>query len=237
MGREAAEAERATRRNRAIRWPPLPALPWPTRKSGGEIDLGAIDKAAAARIKAATGIDVDGFEMTLSADAVRHVHRSHGGPGEPSRGQVPVTADDFARIAETIAGFDTVTLGVAEQGPTDALTFRKRVNGEWVIVEAVRRGKRRLSLITMWKQQAQAHHAPTGGSARQLTPEASPRPATDEGSDDGSGVKFRRLEENPKQVRRAYDGVMRDNYALVQALVRGDDAKSQIGEASGVHRT
>jgi hypothetical protein len=120
------------------------------------IELGEVTAEGAARINkvfrdAGRDLDVTGFRHTVDAYAVRHVFKGHGNAAaERGRGQVPITADDWANIPDIISNPDAIQYGRTSQG-LDAIVSSKRVNGTVFYVAQVRTGRRTLAATTMWK--------------------------------------------------------------------------------------
>ncbi len=70
---------------------------------------------------------------------------------EEQRGQLPITAEDWARLPEIIGNFDTVE-AVGEGGHgTPLIRYSKRFNGTTYYVEEVRGKRKELAAKTMWK--------------------------------------------------------------------------------------
>lgn len=61
--------------------------------------MGAVSTGAIARAEVA-GVDLQGKVLALDHDGVRHILKKHGGDSEYARGQIPVTAEDFAHFME-----------------------------------------------------------------------------------------------------------------------------------------
>jgi len=61
--------------------------------------LGSVSSGAVARAQA-VGVSLEGKSLALDHDGVLHTLRQHGKPSEVARGQIPVTAEDFARFFE-----------------------------------------------------------------------------------------------------------------------------------------
>lgn len=70
----------------------------PTVKQAAHV-MGGVSSGAIARA-GAVGMDLEGKVLALDHDGVRHILKQHGGEGEYARGQIPVTAEDFARFME-----------------------------------------------------------------------------------------------------------------------------------------
>ncbi|KQQ72943.1 hypothetical protein ASF70_15845 [Rhizobium sp. Leaf321] len=99
------------------------------------------------------GEDVRGFKHAASNQSMRHALRQHGDyASETARGQKALTERDLARIP------DITREGVYRQ--TDQRPFGPRrvevhatIEGDrYVYVAEIRRKKRRIDMVTMWKK-------------------------------------------------------------------------------------
>lgn len=110
-----------------------------------------IDDAAAAQIKAKTGLDVAGYSQLADNYAARHAHREHGILSqEELRGQLPITADDYARIPEITVPENIERTGTTRQG-LPAIVYRKQSNGVTYLVEEVRNKRGQLATTAIYK--------------------------------------------------------------------------------------
>ena len=118
--------------------------------------MGFVEPEAAARIKAATGQDVDSYMVLLPEDNVRHTYREHRWDG---KGQRPVVPADYEHVAsfineanETLPGTD-----VGRHGESRVLV-RREIDGEvFRAVFEILHGKRNraLKLISLAIKTAQ----------------------------------------------------------------------------------
>ncbi|MFE1598201.1 anti-CBASS protein Acb1 family protein [Methylobacterium sp. ID0610] len=115
--------------------------------------LGKVTRPA--MIGGLTKIDVKGFAHALDSQAVRHTMKVHGSAAtEFPRGQKPITPADFPKAREIVARPDRITLG-ADRGRNGEprIVIEKAIGGEhFTYVGEVRRGKRRIDMVTMWKR-------------------------------------------------------------------------------------
>jgi hypothetical protein len=137
------------------------------------VQYGAINPEQAARLKADTGLDLEGYRRNLDNSAVRHVWQQHGDPqAEIRRGNLPISKVDFERLPELLERPDASLLVGKNRLGQDIILSAKRVNGYYVIAEEVR-GNRVLNLTTIYKKSA---HPPandaTQGATPLFTPEA-----------------------------------------------------------------
>lgn len=109
---------------------------------------------AAARIEAATGMQLGNYAAVMDNYAVRHTLRQHGNARtEGKRGQLPVEGEDFGLVPLILGEADAVFAdGLTKQG-RDVLVFTKLVGdtGYWLVQE-VRPGKGQLALVSLRKK-------------------------------------------------------------------------------------
>jgi phage-Barnase-EndoU-ColicinE5/D-RelE like nuclease3 len=147
-------------------------------KSGGNdayCDLDLIKPTVAARIRQLTDIDVSQYKHSIGESAIRHALNRHGdNPKERSRHQTPLTAADFLTIPLVVSEPDDI---VFDTDP-DVIIFRKTVNGQLVVVSEMRRGRKKLALVTMWKKPLSAPVAPHLNASTAQTSETFGKQAT-----------------------------------------------------------
>ncbi|MFH6786307.1 MULTISPECIES: phage portal protein [Methylobacterium] len=114
--------------------------------------LGPVTRAA--RIHALTGVDVRGFKHTLTNEGIRHILAKHGSAQERSRGQIPVSAGDFAQVTAIVRRPDTIGPGPASKANGQPrLIFTKAIDGvTYTCIGEIQRGKRRIEVVTLWKR-------------------------------------------------------------------------------------
>lgn len=114
--------------------------------------LGLLTRADVAAVRAATGRDADGFDLSLDRSAVLHVLRRHGDPAvERTRGQRAVTAEDFALLPAVVSAPDRVTAEPAVRGQNPVLRYERIIGTQRIVaLFELRTGRRRLALLTMW---------------------------------------------------------------------------------------
>ncbi len=118
--------------------------------------MGFVEPEAAARIKAATGQDVDSYMVLLPEDNVRHTYREHRWDG---KGQRPVEPADYEHVASFINEADETLPGtdLGRHGETRVLV-RREIDGEvFRAVFEILHGKRNraLKLISLAIKTAQ----------------------------------------------------------------------------------
>lgn len=133
-----------------------------------------VDPASAAALQQATGLDLTGYMQTADNYALRHVAQQHGSSStEEPRGQLPVTAEDIAKLPAITRPENLVRMDQGARGQP-VLVYQQRENGTIYAAEEVRTGRGELALQTLYKSKAQggtpASPSP-GGGAGNLTPE------------------------------------------------------------------
>jgi hypothetical protein len=98
-------------------------------------------------IKAATGLDVEGFSHTVEEDDLRHTWKRHGPSGTAD---CTVTKEDIERIPQIVMSPDEVRIGKRP----GTIEYRKNEGGNWIVVEEERRTARLLIFKTMYKEKA-----------------------------------------------------------------------------------
>lgn len=140
-----------------------------SRKDGNNAyaEIGEVTANVAEMVKQATGIDVTGFVHAVDESAIRHVFEKHGNEKkEASRGQVAVTNNDIANLANIVMSPDKIEQGDEE----NTIEVSKRVGSEVLVVQEIRARRKKLALKTMWKKPLAAHDAPQNESPAE-TPE------------------------------------------------------------------
>ncbi len=81
---------------------------------------------------------------------IRHIMKRHG-KAEESRGQVTITPKDFACIPIVLNEFDTCESVDTDKLGNRKFLLKKNIEGNIFLV-TVQRGKRKLEIKTMWKE-------------------------------------------------------------------------------------
>jgi hypothetical protein len=111
------------------------------------IDIETVDATESNRLRAATGLELEGYVRVIDSDAARKIIHDHGGDAHP------VTAQDIARAHEHIRAAQKIRLSPkgTRQG-LEAIEYYHKEGRTTVVVEEVRRGRRKLAIKTMYKQ-------------------------------------------------------------------------------------
>ena len=162
--------------------------------------MGPVPPAAAA-LAASHGVDLGGFQLIMQASDVRHALNRHGGNAQLRRGELPVTAEDLARVPEIIATADRLARSETDQH-LPALIFTKREGDTTVVVEEVRAGRHHLAFKAMRKFKR------GGGPGAMDAPEGTPDPTSETlaGSATGNvattGASVETAAPDPERLRR-----------------------------------
>jgi hypothetical protein len=117
--------------------------------------LGAVTSEQTAAIGALKGIDVSGFDFSLSPSDLRHITKQHGGSGEAQRGQVPMGDEDYGWLPAIVSDPDERRdVGTSDVGEPLVLFEKVIDDRRYFAVFALRRGRRTLALKTFYSRQA-----------------------------------------------------------------------------------
>ncbi len=117
-----------------------------------------VDNATARKIGMLLGKDVFEYKHTVDKSGVNHAILNHGQRWEDNRGQKQLTEEDFLRIPDVIAHYDSIEIPLKSNGKTaksgngnDIILFKKQyADGKIYYVEEVRTGKKELAMATLW---------------------------------------------------------------------------------------
>lgn len=106
-----------------------------------------------AELSKLVGEDVRGFKHAASNQSLGHVLKEHGNAkAEQARGQKAIEVDDFAKLPAIVK---TGTYHDVKQRPFGPrrVEIIARIDGdEYHYIGEIRRKKRRIDLVTMWKR-------------------------------------------------------------------------------------
>lgn len=123
--------------------------------------LGEVSDQLAADVKKATGIDINGFGMTVDNFTIIHANKEHGNEkSEAARGQSALTREDYLKIPEILQNYDSVEDGGKSKDGIPGVLITKRFNGTIYYVAAIRTGREELAMKTMWKTLAARNMLP-----------------------------------------------------------------------------
>lgn len=142
---------------------------------GRKMYFGMVPQNLAQKIMSETGINVDGYNCSLSAYEIQKIFKDHGNAAtERLRGQRAVTEDDVAAIPEILQNADTIVPSDKKYNGKPAIQFTKNGNGRVNLVAVVSDKHLDLFVQTMYAGIKKGNLAtPTGEQAPINTPEAS----------------------------------------------------------------
>ena len=128
-------------------------------------------------IKEKTGLDISGYVHSVDSFAILKVNKDHGNEKkEASRGQLPITKEDWVRIPDVVANYDNVEHGGKDSYGKDLIRYTKSYpDGVTRYVEEVRNGRGELSAKTMWKTRTASSNAVSKEIPLALTSETASR--------------------------------------------------------------
>lgn len=114
--------------------------------------LGMLPSAQEATIQQALGKRLDRPDFRLTGDFMIHARNSHGDVAiERSRGQRPITPEDFARIPLVLDKPDDISAPEKSRSGETSVTYSKRIGGEtFRLVVAIGRVHRAMTLKTFF---------------------------------------------------------------------------------------
>ena len=136
--------------------------------------FGAIPSDLAARINSDTGVDVEGYNLSLGSYEVRKILKDHGNAAkEATRGQRAIVADDFGHITDIVLNPTKITLSEQDYMGKPAIIFSGDHNGKMNVVAVVSDKRLDLFVQTVYTNVKKGNLAtPTGEQAPINTPEA-----------------------------------------------------------------
>ncbi len=107
------------------------------------------------------GFDITGYNHNLDVSGTRHAFLEHGKPEiEKSRGQIPISDEDFEKIPDVIFNYDQVSFGEFDSKHTPLINYSKKFeDGTIIYVEEIRTRQKTLTIKTMWKQKLKADNS------------------------------------------------------------------------------
>ena len=100
--------------------------------------FGAVPTDLAELIKENTGVEVDGYNCSLSSNEIRKIIKDHGDDKtELPRGQRAVTVEDFLNIPKVIQSPDSVSISPNTYAGKKAVMFTADHNGKMTVVAVV----------------------------------------------------------------------------------------------------
>lgn len=134
--------------------------------------IGEVTERAANDVNKLTGVDITGYRHCINGGAVKHIEKRHGVNGEANKSMADI--NDYGRLKYVLDNYDDVTLLCNVKGepvfstgylgsggkPASVVRYRKRVNGNFYIVEAVPDTKTKtLQIVTAYKEKIKSEGA------------------------------------------------------------------------------
>ncbi|MEW6237155.1 MAG: hypothetical protein AB1656_17370 [Candidatus Omnitrophota bacterium] len=108
----------------------------------------------AARIKEFVQINVLNYEHVIESDGINHLRKRHWEESEKDEKNVPMKKDDLYLILEIIGNADEISRAKNSQRGLPVIRYKKRLNGYYFILEEIRKKKKKLALLTFYKERA-----------------------------------------------------------------------------------
>lgn len=128
--------------------------------SNAKLYFGKIGPNLADKIKSELNFDIKNYNISIQANAVRHILKNHGdAEREKGREQNAVTNDDFKLIPQIISDYDKVRkAGITENG-NFSIIFEKKIGNTFYLVSYISDKKHTLEAKTMWKKHIKKNSA------------------------------------------------------------------------------
>ena len=124
-------------------------------------------------------VDAD-YNHVIDNNAIRHAMKKHGGSNEVSRGQIPVTENDFNRIGDVVDNYDNIEVEQGKRKELNIIYSKSYSDGTTIYVEEKRDNRKELAMVTMWKKKSSAL---TDANRANTTPISDLREAVSTGKD------------------------------------------------------
>ena len=145
------------------------------KQTNKKMYFGMVSADLAAEIKAETGIDVEGYNLSLGENEIRKINKSHGNEStETTRGQRAVTEADYLNIPDVVQSPDAISLSSKTYEGKPVIEFRQYNGNETTVVAAVV-SDRRLDLFvqtTFINKKTGSIATPESVQADSFTPKA-----------------------------------------------------------------
>ena len=122
------------------------------RSSAERAYMGKLPAKTVEMVKAATGMDLNGYNAIMTSDKIRHMVKNHGDPvSEGKRGQIALTPDLIARIPDILSEPDRVVPSEkTDSRGLPILIFEKNIGDHYVAVQAVSGGTHSIQADTLY---------------------------------------------------------------------------------------
>lgn len=106
----------------------------------------------AAKVAAATGIDITGLKRAMDSGHFGHTIKRHGPGAKQRHGHLALGPTDYGRIPRIVAAATIITRGKSTAGGPSILYTARLGRFEYTYVEVVRRNQGTVALKTLWKR-------------------------------------------------------------------------------------
>lgn len=115
------------------------------------VNLGKLQKQEVDKIYKQTGLDLTGYSRVLTLSEVKHILKHHGVKSDDKR---PIGLEDFLIIPFIMANPDKIVMSSKLSGTNklEVIKYYKVIGQEYVIVEEVRTGRRKMAIISFYKK-------------------------------------------------------------------------------------
>lgn len=125
-----------------------------TLNSNAKLYFGKISTALASKIRKETGLNTEGYNVSLMSHSVKHIIKKHGNSLEILRGQIPITDKNFTHIEDIITNYDSLELSKTKQQNIIAITFKKEILGTYNLVVYISNKNKNLEIKTLYLTQS-----------------------------------------------------------------------------------
>ena len=128
--------------------------------------FGKIDNKLAQKIKASTGLDIEGYNIALANHEIKKINISHGNAAQESlRGQTAIGANELFDAITVIKEADSINRDANDYIGNPVIVFKKNINGVETAITFVATGKKDLRIQTVFKGTNKNGSLATAGGA------------------------------------------------------------------------
>jgi hypothetical protein len=115
-------------------------------------EIAPVSQSVADQVAAVIGEDVSGWVHGIDESAIRHIIKRHGDQAvETTRNQIAIRPEDIENIALVLNEPDSVEDGGKTSDGTKTIVLKKKIGGEIFCLQEVRKGRKKLTVKTLWK--------------------------------------------------------------------------------------
>jgi len=120
------------------------------------VQLHELSSGVVGRVYGLTGINIAGYKSSIDRSEVNHTLNNHSNKKkEESRGQVPVTINDFFLVPDIIDNPDDVIYAGKDRIGRETIRFEKCIGKiRYIVYTAILSGRKELAFKTLFKQKA-----------------------------------------------------------------------------------